>query len=178
MRKTVTVFGSSKPIPGEKEYEDAYTLGKLLGASGFNVCSGGYQGIMDAVSKGVTESGGIAIGITVDTFFSKPSIYLTEEIKCSTLFERITNLVQKADAFIILPGGTGTLLELAAVWEFVNKGVEKEKPVSCYSEMWEKIVSIIEERILIEGRKTGLIKCFNSIEDCVKHIKAELLRLN
>lgn len=175
MRKTVTVFGSSKPLPGEKEYEEAYALGSLLGSTGFNVCSGGYQGIMDAVSKGITESGGIATGITVDTFFSKPSIHLSEEIRCSTLFERITKLVQKADAFIILPGGTGTLLELAAVWEFVNKGVEKEKPVACYSVIWRKIVSVMEERILVEGRKTGLIKCFNSIEDCVEHIKTELL---
>lgn len=91
MRKVVTVFGSSMPKPGEEEYETAYELGKILGSNGFNVCSGGYQGIMDAVSKGVTETGGKAIGITVNIFSAKVSQYLSEEINCQTLFSRIEN---------------------------------------------------------------------------------------
>ncbi|MCB9247843.1 MAG: hypothetical protein H6613_04515 [Ignavibacteriales bacterium] len=53
--KTVTVFGSSMPKPGEEEYENAYLIGKLLAQKGFNVCTGGAQGIMDAVSKGAVE---------------------------------------------------------------------------------------------------------------------------
>lgn len=175
MNKVVTVFGSSIPAIGEPEYETAYQLGKMLAREGFDVCSGGYRGIMDAVSKGAVELGSKAIGVTVTTFSSQPSSHLTEEIKCTSLFERITKLIQTGDAFVILEGGTGTLLELAAVWEFANKGVEKEKPVACHSAMWEKIVGVMEERILIEKRKAGLIKCFSSIENCVTHIKTGLM---
>ena len=71
---------------GDEEYETAYRLGKLIGKTGFNVCSGGFQGIMDAVSKGVTENGGDAIGVTVNLFSADPSKYLTKEIKCNSLF--------------------------------------------------------------------------------------------
>lgn len=94
MRKTVTIFGSSLPKPGEAEYE--------------------------------TE----AIGITAATFNSKPNKYLTKEVKCNTLFQRIDKLIAYADAFIILPGRTETLLELSPIWELFNKNVTEEKPVS------------------------------------------------
>ncbi len=169
-RKIVTVFGSSLPKPGEKEYETAYELGKLLAKNNFNICSGGFQGIMDAVSKGATEAGGKAIGITVDLFDAAPSKFLTTEIKCNTLFERIDKLITYGDAFIVLPGGTGTLVELSLVWEMINKKLIATKPIICYGNMWEKIVREMEVRTKLEGRTTGLVKCATSIEDCIKFI--------
>lgn len=170
MNKTITIFGSSKPLPGEYEYEIAYHLGKLLGENGFNVCTGGYQGIMDAISKGATEMGREAIGITVKTFHSTPSKYLTREIQCETLTDRILKLIETGDGYIILPGGTGTLLELAMVWESFNKNILNEKPVFCLGGMWKKIVEVMEERIKEEGRKNNLIKCCDSIFECVEQM--------
>ena len=174
MGKIVTVFGSSIPKPGEEEYETAYSLGKILGGSGISVCTGGYNGIMDAVSKGVTELGQEAIGITVDIFNASPSKYLTRNISTNSLQERLTILIETGDAFIILPGGTGTMLELSLVWEHLNKRLMKQKPVACFGEMWKPIVSAMEKRIKLEKRRTDLIKCSDDIVICADYIITSL----
>ena len=170
MNNIITIFGSAVPKPGEKEYEDAYQLGKFLASNGFNVCSGGYQGIMDAVSKGATEQGAEAIGITVDLWGSTPSKYLTKNIKCETLFERISKLIEYGDGFVILKGGTGTLLELAAVWEMINKNLLRKKPVACYSKMWKDIVNIMDVQLESEKRETGIIKCFENYFEIINFL--------
>ena len=172
MSKTVTIFGSSKPSPGEEEYESAYKLGRLLGESGFSVCTGGYQGIMNAVSKGASEFNVDVIGVTVDLFSATPSKYLTREINCDSLFERIEKLIELGEAYIILRGGTGTLVELTIAWELMNKNLIEHKPIACHGEMWQRIIKPMEERIQYEKRETGLVKCFNSIEECFDFVKS------
>lgn len=173
-KKTVTVFGSSIPKPGEKDYEEAYLVGRKLAENGFNVCTGGAMGIMDAVSKGATETGAEAIGITVAMFNSKTSKYLTTEVKCDTLFERLDNLITSGDGFIILPGGTGTLLEVSLVWEMFNKEISEIKPVACLGEMWSKIVAPMEERVRYEKRRENIIKCYNTVDEVISFITSEL----
>jgi uncharacterized protein (TIGR00730 family) len=169
-KKFVTVFGSSIPRPGDEEYEIAYNLGKILAHNNINICSGGFQGIMDAVSKGAVENGSETIGVTLDFYNVHPSKYLTKEIRCHTLFERLENLIKIGDAFVILQGGTGTLLELSLVWEFMNKNMIEIKPFACYGKMWNEIVGLMEKQILKEKRKTGLIKCFDDIEECAGYL--------
>ncbi len=164
MKKFITVFGSSLPRYGDKDYEEAYKLGRLLAECGFGVCTGGYQGVMDAVSRGASEGGGEAIGVTVDKWGAARSKYLTKEIKCETLFERILKLVDLGDGYVILPGGTGTLLELAAVWEFMNKNLIGIKPAACHSRMWKEVIEIMERQIELEGRRTKLVQCFDTVE--------------
>ncbi len=173
-KKFVTVFGSSIPKIGEQEYETAYVLGCLLGKSGINVCTGGYQGTMDAVSKGCNESGGEAVGVTLDIYNAVPSKYLTEEIKCHTLFERLKNLIEIGNAFIVLQGGTGTLVELSLVWEYMNKNMIEEKPFACHGMLWNEIVPVMEKQIEKEKRKTGLLKCFSDVESCAQYIVEKL----
>jgi len=174
MNKTVTVFGSSQPRSGEEEYEIAYQLGQLLGESGYSVCTGGYQGIMDAVSKGASEFDVNVIGVTVDLFSAVPSKYLTKQVHCNSLFERIEKLIELGDAYIILRGGTGTLVELSIVWELMNKNLISHKPIACHGEMWQRIIRPMEERIEYEKRETGLVQCFNTIEECFNYIRSKL----
>ena len=169
-KKFVTVFGSSLPRPGESEYETAYLLGKKLAGNNINVCTGGFQGIMDAVSNGAASCGGEVVGVTLNIYNAVPSKYLTKEIQCGNLFDRLKNLVEIGDAYIVLQGGTGTLLELALIWEYMNKGMIPEKPVASHSSMWTDIVGIMEKQIARERRKTGLIKCFDEIEECAEFI--------
>lgn len=169
-RKFVTVFGSSIPRPGDEEYEIAYLLGKKLAEHNLNVCTGGFQGIMDAVSKGATENGAEAVGITLKVYNAVPSKYLTKEIKCNTLFERLKELIEHGDAYIVLNGGTGTLVELALVWELMNKNMLSEKPFACHGKMWKEIISLMEEQIKREKRSLGLIKCFDDIDECANYI--------
>lgn len=161
----VTIFGSSIPLKGDFEYEEAYRLGKILGSKSISVCTGGYQGIMDAVSKGASEYNVERIGVLVDIFNAKPSQYLSKQIVCSSLFERLTNLVELGEAYFVLPGGTGTMLELSLVWELTNKKLINEKPIICIGQMWRNIVEQMEERIRFENRKRNLIGCFDNIDE-------------
>mgnify|MGYP003519825655 CR=1 FL=1 len=173
MKKTITIFGSSIPKQGDEEYSIAYELGKLLAQNNFSVCTGGYSGIMEAASKGAVEFGSEAVGVTVRDWKTIPNKFLTQNIVCENLFERIQILIQSADGFVILKGGTGTLLELAVVWEFINKNILPVKPVACHSSMWQKIVGVIEIQIQSEQRKTNLVKCFDNIDDIVNHLKTQ-----
>lgn len=168
--KFVTIFGSSVPKPGDEEYEIAYKLGSYLGKNGINVCTGGFQGIMDAVSKGAVENNVHAIGVTLDIYNVRPSKYLTKEIRCHSLFDRLRNLIELGNAYIVLQGGTGTMLELALVWEYLNKNMIEEKPFACHGIMWKSIVELMERQIVNEGRKSGLIKCFDDIYLCADFI--------
>ena len=174
MRKTITVFGSSIPIEGDKEYAAAYKLGCLLAQEGFDVNTGGYAGIMEAVSKGAVENGGKARGVTLQYVNWPANKYLIEEIMCKTLFERITELIERGDAYVILQGGTGTLLELAAVWEYMNKNLMKIKPIVCHSLMWKEIGFIIDRQIERERRVSGLVKYFDDVEIMVEYLVKEV----
>ena len=174
MRKTITVFGSSQPKEGQEEFETAYKLGALLAENNFNVCTGGFQGIMNAVSKGAVEKGGEATGITVDLWNAEPSKYLTREIKCTTLFERISKLVELGDGYVVLQGGTGTLLELAVVWEMMNKRMLDAKPVACFSSIWKEIVSAMDKQLEHENRPAKFVQTFDSIEEIVDFMKSRI----
>jgi len=170
MKKTITVFGSSKPVKSDEQYKLAYELGVLLAKNGFDVCTGGFFGIMEAISKGAVENGGEAIGVTVNIWGLDTNEYLTKEIKCSSLFERINKLIEAGDGFVILQGGTGTLLELATVWELSNKGLMDNKPIACHSSMWEEITSVMNEQMKFESRDADLVKSFNTVGEIVSYL--------
>lgn len=174
MKKTITVFGSSIPVYGEEQYSAAEKLGELLALKGFDVCSGGNLGIMEAVSKGAVNHGAAAIGITIDSSGFTPNKYLTERIICTSLFERITKLINYGDGYVILQGGTGTLLELSAVWELMNKDMLTIKPVACHSVLWKEIVRVMNDQLRKENRLTDLVKCFHSVEDIVEYLAKTL----
>ncbi|MGE5432206.1 MAG: LOG family protein, partial [Syntrophomonadaceae bacterium] len=128
MRKVITIFGSSIPVSGDEQYSNAYKLGSIFAQNGFDLCTGGNSGIMEAVSKGAVENGAKAIGITLSGSFGTHNTFLTDHIAHDSLFERIQALIETGDAYVALQGGTGTLLEMSAVWEFMNKGFLQEKP--------------------------------------------------
>ena len=175
MKKTITVFGSSKPLETNEQYKFAYELGSLLAKNGFDVCTGGFFGIMEALSKGAVENGGEAIGVTVNNWGPDANKYVTKEIKCNSLFERINKLIETGDAFIVLQGGTGTLLELAAVWELSNKELMDHKPIVCHSSMWQAIISIMNIQMKLEGRNTHLVKSFKTTETIINYLTNQLV---
>ncbi len=174
MKKIITVFGSSKPVDNEEQYLTAYSLSKQLAQSGFDICTGGFHGIMEAASKGAVEGGAEAIGVTVNLWKGRTNKYLTKEITCVTLFERIDKLIELGDGFVVLQGGTGTLLELAAVWEYFNKGLLDQKPIACHSKIWKTIVSEMNEQMKLEGRNFDMVKAFDSTEEIVNYLKTTL----
>ncbi|NLB71828.1 MAG: LOG family protein [Chloroflexi bacterium] len=116
----VSVFGSAFPTPGQPSYQDALELGRLLGQNGFSVMTGGYCGTMEAVSHGANEAGANVIGVTcrqIEDYRPTGANQWVKDIQATDLLsERIEVLTSQADAFIALPGGVGTLVEVAMVY--------------------------------------------------------------
>ncbi|MGH2566795.1 MAG: LOG family protein [Bacteroidota bacterium] len=174
-RKTVSIFGSSRPAPGEPEYRQAYELGKALAQAGFTVCNGGYGGIMEASARGAKEAGGSTVGVTVSIFSRAANQWIDQEIRMPSLMERLTKLMELGDAYLILKGGTGTLLELAAVWEFINKGLMKQKPIIVVGDFWKQVIETLRQEQLWEGLGdcTKFIQLVQTPEECVAFLKLE-----
>ena len=144
-KATIIIFGTSRAKPGDEVFQLAYDTGRLCGEAGYTIANGGYGGTMLAGAKGANEAGGEVIGVTCSAFKSKANEYITKEISTTCLDERLDKLVEIGSAYVVLPGGTGTLLELAKVWEHKNKGFWKEdKSIIIVGGFWNGLVDIIE----------------------------------
>jgi uncharacterized protein (TIGR00730 family) len=150
MPKTVAVYGSSRVQPDQADYRAAVAVGKQLAQNGYTVMTGGYAGIMLAVSQGAAEAGGHVIGVTTEIFTNgrgdgiTPNAFLHDEVRYPTLSERLAHLVQEADAYVCMPGGLGTLQELVTVWGLMSVGEIERRPLICYGAYWRQMLAPIE----------------------------------
>jgi len=143
-RKMVSVFGTGRAREGEPAYVLAEEVGRALAEAGFIVANGGYGGTMRATAKGAAEAGGTVVGVTCSAFGGSANEYVTREVRTDSLEERLKNLIKGGDAYVVLPGGTGTLLELAAVWELENKGfLDRGKPIILVGDFWKPLVDLV-----------------------------------
>lgn len=145
MIKIVSVFGTGKARAGDKNYELAEQLGRSLAEAGFAIANGGYGGTMEASAKGASEAGGEVVGVTCSAFGRGPANkYLSREIVTASLNDRLETLMKLGSAYVVLPGGTGTLLELAMVWELRNKGfLGEDKAIILLGEYWVGLVELV-----------------------------------
>lgn len=143
--RTITVFGSSRPSEGHPHYELALELGAQLASQGFIVCSGGYGGVMEAVSRGAKQEGGHTIGIIAEFFSSHANGWLDEVISVKTWQKRLFALIEQGSGYVACPGGTGTLVELSVVWEMINKRVMTAKPFITIGHFWKPIIDCVRE---------------------------------
>ncbi|NLH16304.1 MAG: LOG family protein [Phycisphaerae bacterium] len=141
----VTLFGTRKAKPGQEPYEIAFELGRELAVAGITIVNGGYGGTMLAAAQGARQAGGEVIGVTCSEFGrSGPNPYVSREIKTHSLRERLECLVDLGKAYVVLPGGTGTLLELAEVWELKNKRLAgRDRPIIIWRSFWEPLVELM-----------------------------------
>jgi len=143
--RIVTVFGSSRPAEGDADYQEALQMGKELGVRGFAVCSGGYGGVMEAVSRGAKEAGGKTYGVTAEFFGREANKWVDIEVRMKTWEERLFELIRLGHGFVACKGGTGTLVELAVVWEMLNKSVMEERPFAVLGDFWQPILDRVRE---------------------------------
>ena len=140
----VTVFGGSEPKPGDQAYNDALLLGSLLGSGGHTVMTGGYMGTMEAVSRGVSEAGGHAIGITSDEIeawrSNQPNSWIQEEKRFKTTRERLFALIDGCDVALALPGGVGTLAEVAMMWSLLQTRAISQRPLILIGQSWRMVI--------------------------------------
>ena len=143
MTRFVTGFGGASPtVP---HYNDALRLGKLLGQAGCSVLTGGYIGTMEAVSRGAFENGGHVIGVTCEEIETwrkvRPNHWVQEERRFITLRERLYALIDGCQAAIALPGGPGTLAEIAVMWNHLLTGAITPRPLILVGPGWKETFS-------------------------------------
>ncbi len=143
--KIITIFGTATALSDDPAYAAAYEIGKLLVEAGFTIANGGYGGTMLASAKGASEAGGETIGVTCMAFGrGGANEYIKREIVTATLDERLDTLIKLGQGYVILPGATGTLLELAKVWELKNKGfMPADKLIILVGNFWQGLADLI-----------------------------------
>jgi len=140
----VCVFGSSDPREGDAEYASALAVGRRLAKLGYTVANGGYRGTMEASARGAVEAGGEAIGVTCSIWPSGPNRYITREIATESLAQRVATLIDVGrGGYVCLPGSTGTLVEVATVWEMMFKKMLPRRPLVCMGEFWRPLVEMM-----------------------------------
>jgi predicted Rossmann-fold nucleotide-binding protein len=113
----------------------------MLGTAGYTVLTGGYIGTMEAVSRGAVEAGGHVIGVTCDEIEAwrpvNPNPWVLQENRFPTLNQRLNALIQDCEAAIALPGGIGTLAEIAVMWSQLQTGASTPKPLILIGRGWQ-----------------------------------------
>lgn len=145
-RPIITIFGSSRTPPMHPLYQAALELGRRIAEANWIVCNGGYGGTMEAAARGAHEAGGHTIGVTCRAFNrgGGPNAYIRQEVPTFDPLTRLNTLVRLGRAYVVLPGGTGTLLELAAVWEMLNKKILRiARPLILLGTFWEPVVKCL-----------------------------------
>jgi uncharacterized protein (TIGR00730 family) len=140
----VTIFGGSSPQPASPEYDFARQLGNGLAMNGHVVITGGYMGIMEAVSRGAAEAGGHVIGVTCEEIErwrkNHHNKWVLEEWREVTLQDRITKLIDSCDLAIALPGGGGTLAEIILMWNRIQIQAIPSRPILLQGEGWKNVL--------------------------------------
>jgi uncharacterized protein (TIGR00730 family) len=152
----VSIFGSARTLPDDPHYKAARETAALLVRAGFSVITGGGPGIMEAANRGAFEAGGLSIGCNIELpFEQKPNPYLTRYLKFKYFFVRKTMFVKYSTAFIIFPGGYGTLDELFEALTLIQTHKIKDFPVVLFgSEYWGGLMKWIADPMLKEGKIT------------------------
>lgn len=139
----ISVFGGSQPREDSTAYAEAQQLGRLLAERGHIVLTGGYIGVMEAVSRGAREAGGHVIGVTSEDIEAwrpiKANAWVMEELRVKTLMERLHTLIHESDAALALPGGAGTLAEISVMWNLMIVESLHRRPLILIGDGWQSV---------------------------------------
>jgi uncharacterized protein (TIGR00730 family) len=170
----VAVFGSARTPEGTPAYELARTVGRALGEAGMSVITGGGPGAMEAANLGAREAGATSVGLTIDLPFEQDHPrYVDIEVDFHYFFARKVMFVRYSSAFVVLPGGYGTLDELFEALTLIQTGKIRYFPVVLVgSEYWCGLVDWLRERMLgagnIDADDFGLLKVTDDIDEVVR----------
>src|SRR5215213_8207897 len=139
----ISVFGGSQPKDDSTAYAEARELGRLLAERGHILLTGGYIGVMEAVSRGAKEAGGHVIGVTCEDLEMwrpiKANSWVMEEIRKKTLVERLHTLIHESDAALALPAGPGTLTEISLMWNLMIVESLHRRPLILIGDGWQSV---------------------------------------
>jgi len=174
----VTVYGSARIKEGSPYYDLARELGRALTEAGYTVTTGGGPGLMESANRGAFEQGGTSIGLNVELpREQKPNRFLTVALSFRYFFVRKVMLVKYATAFILLPGGYGTLDEFFETVTLIQTRKIRPFPVVLMGRAyWSGLVTWMRERMLADGlispEDLELFHVTDDVQDAVAHVNA------
>ena len=150
----VTLFGSARVKPDDPLYQAAVETARLLGEAGFTIITGGGPGMMQAANQGAREAGAQSVGLNIQLPFEQSvNPYVDIAIEFHYFFVRKTMFVKYAQAFVIFPGGFGTLDELFEALTLVQTGKVSDFPIILFgSDYWQGLLDWLRARLLAEGK--------------------------
>jgi uncharacterized protein (TIGR00730 family) len=177
----VTIFGSSRSHPNSTNYKAAERVARLLVENGFNVISGGGPGIMEAANKGAAEAGGKSVGLHIHLpKEQKPNKYANVRLDFKYFFIRKVMFVKYAVAYVIMPGGFGTLDELFESLTLIQTKRIKSFPVILIdSQYWKGLMdwirgTLLKERSISES-DLELLSIVDTPEEAISIIKRRVI---
>ncbi len=176
----VTVFGSARFQEGNPYYALARAVGSRLSQMGFTVMTGGGPGIMEAANRGAKEAGGRSVGCNIRLpHEQKPNPYLDRLVTFRYFFVRKVMLVKYSYAFVVLPGGFGTLDELFEALTLIQTDKIIEFPVILMGrEYWQPVAVLLEQMVgmgTISAADLQLLFMTDSVEDMAAHIYTHVI---
>jgi len=178
---TVTIFGSARTSEDDFYYKEAVKLSTMLAEEGFNIMSGGGPGIMEAANRGAKTNGKVeSIGLNIDLPFEQiANPYTTKDLSFDYFFSRKVMLVKYSMAYVIFPGGFGTLDELFEALTLVQtRKVSGVKIFVIGTEFYKPLLDFVESRLLrdgmIEKDDLKIIKLTDNLECTVDEVKESL----
>jgi uncharacterized protein (TIGR00725 family) len=178
MTRFVTVFGGANPT--QPDYDEAVRLGMLLGQTGCSVLTGGYIGTMEAVSRGAAEGGGHVIGVTCEEIECwrkvRANRWVKEERRFVTLRERLYALIDGCQAAIALPGGPGTLAEIAVMWNHLLTEAISPRPLILVGPGWQATFNQLYHSFdpYIPDRQRAWVTFASDVDAAVKQLYEHL----
>jgi len=176
----VTVFGSARIKRDEPNYELARKMGAAIAHLGFTVMTGGGPGIMEAANRGAKEAGGRSVGCNIELPFEQPAnAYLDRCVRMHYFFVRKALLVKYSYAFVVMPGGAGTLDELFEAVTLIQTGKIENFPIVIMgTDYWKELIGFIDkmaQRGMISASDLSLIYVTDSIEEAIAHIRSKTI---
>ncbi|MBQ4133657.1 MAG: TIGR00730 family Rossman fold protein [Desulfovibrionaceae bacterium] len=180
-KKCVSIFGSARTQPSEPIYAETEKLAELLVKAGYGMITGGGPGLMEAANKGAFNAGGQSIGLHIELpHEQQPNPYLTQRINFRYFFIRKLMFVKYAMAYVVMPGGMGTIDELSEAFVLAQTNRIKPFPIVLYgSDFWNGLLDWIrdkmfEYRFLTES-ELELVTVLDSPEEVVSFIRRHVI---
>ncbi|MDX8413526.1 MAG: LOG family protein [Mariprofundales bacterium] len=147
MTRVISAFGSSRIAEEDPRYSEVLVLARLLAQAGWQGQVGGHQGVMAAFSQGMVAGGSTVRGVTLDCFPTPSDHTLSEELRCDDFFHRMKLLIEACDAWLVLPGGLGTLSEFAMCWDLKAIDIIAARPLILYGAGWRPLMAAFESTL-------------------------------
>jgi uncharacterized protein (TIGR00730 family) len=186
-RFRVTIFGSARAVPGTQVYEEVKRVATVLADMGCDIITGGGPGLMQAANEGAAAASApersLSVGIRVHLpFEQKANPFVEQMFEHKTFFTRLHHFVLASDAFVVAPGGIGTMLELMMIWQLLQVRHAHNVPLILIGKMWAELVEWARTHLLAsqppfaDSADMNIPRCVETTDDAIELIRAHHAR--